>query len=57
MCDLRFGLGISFQEMALSLQSPGNENAVYPPDKGSEYVQMIQFPRAGQPDDLYIRRV
>lgn len=57
MADSLRGIGVSLQEMALPLQSPGNEKAVNAAFKGPQHINMIQFAGAGQADNLDIGRI
>jgi hypothetical protein len=52
-----FCIGISFQEMALALESPGHENAVYTLLKSPEHKGIVQLAGTWQADYLYVRRV
>lgn len=49
------GIGISFQEMALALQSAGHENTINPFFKCSQHIRMIKPAGTGQPYDSDIR--
>lgn len=55
--DAFSGVGISFQEMTLTLQSPGHENAVKPPFQGAQHIIVVQLAGTGQTDDFDVGRV
>jgi hypothetical protein len=44
-------MGISFQEMAFPLQSPGHKNTIHTPFKGPKHIDMIDLTAAGELDD------
>jgi hypothetical protein len=48
------GICISFQEMTLSLKSPGYENPIHASFKSAKHIEVIEFPGTGQSNDLYI---
>ncbi len=51
------GIVISFQEMALTLQSAGHEQSVDPALERPQHIAVIQFAGAGHPDDLHVGRI
>lgn len=46
------GIGISFQEMTLSGQSAGHENAVYAPLEGPHHINLVELAGTGEADDF-----
>jgi hypothetical protein len=57
MMDSFLRVEISFQEMTLSFQSPGHEQAVHAALKSTEHITVVQFAGAGQADDHDIGRI
>jgi hypothetical protein len=56
--DPFYGVGISFQEMALSRQvSRRHEDAVDPPFKGAENIDLVELAGTGQADDLDVGQI
>lgn len=55
--DFFFGIGISFQEMALSLQSAGNENPIDTTLERPKNIGVIKLSGAGKPDHLDIEGI